>query len=265
VNLFVIRHGQTDYNAERRFQGQADIPLNELGKDQARRAALVLNQLLEAQTPKAVFSNDAPASLDVHLISSDLERTKQTTSIIHQILRENQARLSVQLTFEARLREFHCGLFENSTYEEFLNRHPDIATDYMKRFECDNYGTRYPGAGGESRMDVMERVGSALQDLQMRSPSNAHSHIVWIVHGGVIDVLLELMHIQASHSRNPEESRISAGNGDLLVLKKSTSRRVLSEISVRLGHQDVWQLERHYRVGDTVAARVGRTAKPSVK
>ena len=46
MKLYVIRHGQTDYNAQRRFQGQADIPLNENGRDRARRAGTILSSLL---------------------------------------------------------------------------------------------------------------------------------------------------------------------------------------------------------------------------
>jgi broad specificity phosphatase PhoE len=158
--------------------------------------------------------------------------------------------MSGNVKYDSRLREFHCGLFENSTYDEFVAANPEIAADYMESFNQDSYGTRYPGAGGESRLDVMERVGNALFEIQQDSEPR---HFVWVVHGGVIDVLLELTHIQSPETKN---ERIAAGNGDLLVLKLSDKSKTVSAVSVQLGHTRLWQLDRHYKVGDTVAAKV---------
>lgn len=242
MKLYVIRHGQTDYNAQRRFQGQADIPLNENGQDQARRAGSILNSLLAQDCSK---DNRTP----VQIITSDLLRTKQTSQLILNELKE----IRVRQSFDPRLREFHCGLLENHTYEEFVLKHPELSTEYMNNFDIDSYNTRYPGLGGESRIDVMKRVGETLKEtIHLIKQQN---DCVWVVHGGVIDVLLELMHIQIAR---PGNDRISAGNGDVMVFIQSEKPRHFSDHSQKLGHSDGWQLDRHYKIGNAIAAKVVR-------
>lgn len=241
MKLVVIRHGQTDYNAQRRFQGQANIPLNDVGRAQARRAGLLLGQVL------GTSGESAPT---LTITSSDLLRTQETTQIICNALSAAHPNISTNVELEPRLREFHCGLFENSTYEEFVLANPDIASNYMKLFDEDPYATRYPGTGGESRLDVMNRVGAALSDAQKRQ---AEHPVIWVVHGGVIDVLLELTHIQTGEAK---ANRISAGNGDVLILSHADRSEKISRQSLQLGHSQYWQVERHYNVGDTIAAKV---------
>lgn len=241
MKLVVIRHGQTDYNAQRRFQGQANIPLNDVGRAQARRAGLLLGQVLEAR------EESAPP---LTITSSDLLRTQETTQIICNALSAVHPTMFTKVELEPRLREFHCGLFENSTYEEFVQANPDVASNYMKFFDEDPYATRFPGTGGESRLDVMNRVGAALTDVQNRTAAHP---AIWVVHGGVIDVLLELTHIQNGQAK---ANRISAGNGDVLILSHAERGEKISRQSLQLGHSQTWQLERHYKVGDTIAAKV---------
>ncbi|MEY2988081.1 MAG: hypothetical protein RJB13_1602 [Pseudomonadota bacterium] len=238
MNFFVIRHGQTDYNAQRRFQGQADIPLNDNGRDQARRAGLILQTLLTQAQDR---------NTPVHCFTSDLLRTQQTTEIVLPHIRD----FIIHLIAEPRLREFHCGLFENKTYEEFVCDHQEIADTYMKSYENDRYGTQYPGLGGESRHDVMMRVGEVLH--QTRTLLEAGNAVLWVAHGGVIDVLLELMHIQLPKAGS---DRISAGNGDVLQFSSVVGKTILSDVSQRLGHSLSWQLNKHYKIGSTVAAKV---------
>ncbi len=238
MNFFVIRHGQTDYNAQRRFQGQADIPLNDNGRDQARRAGLIVQTLL---------TQSKATSASVHCFSSDLLRTRQTTEIILPHVQE----FRIHLNSEPRLREFHCGLFENKTYDEFVCMHPDVADSYMTAYEQDRYGTRYPGAGGECREDVMKRVGEVLH--QTHKLIQGGVTVLWVAHGGVIDVLLELMHIQLPKA-GPD--RISAGNGDVLQFSPTDGEAALSKVSQSLGHCTPWQLNKHYKIGNTIAAKV---------
>jgi probable phosphoglycerate mutase len=242
MKIYAIRHGQTDFNAEKRFQGQSDVPLNTVGEDQARRSGLVLSQLVANSASKT----------GVKIISSDLKRTRQTTQIISDELQKSIDGVSIQTAFDERLREFHCGLFENMTYDEFVLKNPEIASEYMRKFDDDVYSTKYPGAGGESRLDVMHRVGRVLLESATNSLEET---LIWVVHGGVIDVLLELAHIQDC-SNSP--SRIAAGNGDILVLQVEQLAKPKLARSIELGHSKVWRLERHYRIGDTRAAKVVR-------
>lgn len=244
MQLYVIRHGQTDYNAQRRFQGQADIPLNENGRDQARRAGAILSSLIsQSSTVKGRHAQNP------HVVSSDLLRTRETSTLVLEQIPE----MNLAPVYDPRLREFHCGILENCTYDEFVLKHPDISTEYMNNFDLDSYNTRYPGTGGESRSDVMYRVGAALRETSMMIAGQRDC--VWIAHGGVIDVLLELMHIQLPKAGN---DRISAGNGDVMVFSKSEKKKLLSPVSEKLGLVECWSLEKHYKVGTAVAAKVVR-------
>ena len=94
------RHGQTVWNAERRFQGQSDIPLDETGQAQAERAA----RLLAALRPDLI-------------VSSDLSRAAQTAAPL--------ARLTgLEVTLDKDLRERHGGRWEGLTDTEIRTRYP---------------------------------------------------------------------------------------------------------------------------------------------
>jgi len=94
------RHGQTVWNAERRFQGQSDIPLDETGQAQAERAA----RLLAALRPDLI-------------VSSDLSRAAQTAAPL--------ARLTgLDVTLDKDLRERHGGRWEGLTDTEIRTRYP---------------------------------------------------------------------------------------------------------------------------------------------
>ena len=100
VRLVLWRHGQTRWNAERRFQGQTDIPLDEAGERQAERAA----RLLAALRPSAIFS-------------SDLIRATATAAPL--------ARLTgLPVTPDKDLRERYGGLWEGLTDADIRDRYP---------------------------------------------------------------------------------------------------------------------------------------------
>jgi glucosyl-3-phosphoglycerate phosphatase len=100
VRLVLWRHGQTQWNAERRFQGQTDIPLDDVGEQQAERAA----RLLAALQPSAIFS-------------SDLIRATATAAPL--------ARLTgLTVTLDKDLRERYGGLWEGLTDADIRTRYP---------------------------------------------------------------------------------------------------------------------------------------------
>jgi probable phosphoglycerate mutase len=101
VKLVLWRHGQTRYNAERRFQGQSDVPLNEVGLQQAEEAA----PYLAALKPDAIFS-------------SDLSRAATTASVLGRL-----TGLPVQL--DKDLRERGGGSWEGLTASEIVERWPE--------------------------------------------------------------------------------------------------------------------------------------------
>ncbi len=106
--IYVVRHGQTDWNVVRRTQGQTNIPLNDVGREQAKALTPYLSTL----------------PIDV-IVSSDLARAAETADIINQTLQKPCSR-------DARLREINYGEWEGSlgylrTQEDWgiFNYHPD--------------------------------------------------------------------------------------------------------------------------------------------
>ena len=100
-SLVLVRHGETDWNAEQRAQGHADVPLNDLGRAQAAAVASAL----------ATFS-------PVRLWSSDLSRALQTAAYV-------AAATGLAIEPDARLREYDVGKRSGLTVEEFAEQFPE--------------------------------------------------------------------------------------------------------------------------------------------
>ncbi|GIP36478.1 histidine phosphatase family protein [Paenibacillus sp. J2TS4] len=98
IRIGLIRHGETAWNAERRAQGQSDIPLNELGRQQARALAVRLR--------KEPWDS---------IYSSDLSRAKETADIV-------AGSMGLKVQTDPRLREMHKGETEGTTLAERINR-----------------------------------------------------------------------------------------------------------------------------------------------
>jgi probable phosphoglycerate mutase len=95
TELLLVRHGETDWNAERRWQGHADVPLNERGRDQARALA---EELAAGERIDVVYS-------------SDLARARETAEIAAD-------RLGLELVLEPDLREIDVGSRQGRTWME---------------------------------------------------------------------------------------------------------------------------------------------------
>ncbi|AXK40130.1 histidine phosphatase family protein [Crenobacter cavernae] len=152
----LIRHGETDWNTERRIQGHLDRPLNARGHAQAREVA---KHLAHRHRFDAIYT-------------SDLTRTRQTAEPA-----ANALSLPAQ-SFSA-LRERHYGRLQGLTYDEIAARYPD---DHLR------LKARVPDftpAGGESLQTLSGRVEDALATLAGRHPGGT---ILVVSHGGVLDV-----------------------------------------------------------------------------
>jgi probable phosphoglycerate mutase len=160
TELILIRHGETDWNRELRFQGQLDVPLNATGLEQARRVAERL-----AQEP-------------LHqLVSSDLQRARQTADAVAQ-----RQRPQVQLdpVLDAALREQHFGMAEGMRAPDIKTEHPQ-AWEQWVRFDAD-----YAFEGGESTRAFHARVMTAVRALVQKHPQQT---LVVVTHGGVLDMI----------------------------------------------------------------------------
>lgn len=151
--LLLLRHGQTTWNAERRWQGWADAPLSDLGRQQAVDAA--------AHVRDHGFTM---------IWSSDLQRARDTAQLIAAGIG-----LRGDVMVDPALRERNVGVFSGKTIDEILVEFPDCFDPETRRV------LRVPE--GESDEDLWQRVLPALVALPQRHPGEA---MVVVSHGGVI-------------------------------------------------------------------------------
>jgi probable phosphoglycerate mutase len=157
TRICIVRHGETAWNAEKRIQGQIDIPLNPAGLAQAGAAARWLS--------------GAPVAA---LYSSDLLRAQQTALCIAEVLKLNPV-------LQPAVRERRYGLFEGLTYEEARQQHPALYGDFENRVP----DFALP-AGGESLQQLHLRVTACLHGIAARHPGQT---VVLVTHGGVLDII----------------------------------------------------------------------------
>jgi len=149
--IIVWRHGRTLWNRDNRFQGQADVGLDEVGRRQAARAAQVLAEL-------------APAVL----WSSDLSRARDTAAAL-------AARTGLAVTADRRLREIHVGSWQGLRGEDVDRIDPELS----RRLRAGEDVRR--SATGESPAEVADRVAVALAELADSAPDG--STVVATSHG----------------------------------------------------------------------------------
>ena len=132
--IVLLRHGRTEWNATRRYQGQADPPLDELGRAQAIEVA----SLIAAMRPDL-------------LVSSDLLRARQTAEKVASLT-------GLELRLDPRLRERHLGHWQGLTREEVAGRFPEEFAEWLA-------GRDVTRRGGESRAEVANRACELVGEL----------------------------------------------------------------------------------------------------
>lgn len=156
VRVCIIRHGETDWNQERRIQGQIDIPLNETGRAQALAMAF----------------NAAHHSFAA-IYSSDLARARETA----QVLGEREGH---EIRLMPELRERHYGIFQNVVKDAAETQYPQAYKFYQAR------DLHYDFETGESLLAFSERVLNAF-DWLVRHHGN--QMIAVVCHAGLLDVM----------------------------------------------------------------------------
>jgi 2,3-bisphosphoglycerate-dependent phosphoglycerate mutase len=151
IRMILIRHGETDWNRQRRIQGHVDIPLNETGLLQAERVG-------ERMRLEAIDS----------FFSSDLQRAKRTAEIIAKYH-------CMDVQIDTRLRERNYGELEGLTKEQIDLRFPD----YQSR--------DHAVQGQETLEEVRVRAMDALTDIARRQKSGT---VAVVSHGGWINAVL---------------------------------------------------------------------------
>jgi glucosyl-3-phosphoglycerate phosphatase len=132
--VLLLRHGRTGWNAERRFQGQADPPLDEVGRVQAYEVAAMIASL-------------RPGTI----LSSDLQRAMQTAAPLAELV-------GLPVLAQPGLRERSLGHWEGFTRDEVEQQYPDEFADWIA-------GRDISRRGGESREQVAERACAVIAGL----------------------------------------------------------------------------------------------------
>jgi probable phosphoglycerate mutase len=154
--LLFIRHGETDWNRQQRFQGQSDVPLNATGVLQAARLAA----RLEGDVHDAFFT-------------SDLRRARQTAAPLAVAWRREPQALP-------GLREQHFGLLEGLNVSTIKARHPDLWARWLE------HDGDFALPGGESLVQFHRRVLEAVRGVAEQLGGR---RAALVTHGGVLDML----------------------------------------------------------------------------
>jgi probable phosphoglycerate mutase len=165
VLLYVIRHGQTDWNAERRLQGQKDIDLNIIGREQARANGELLANIL------------GETVVDYDFVASPLARTRATM----EIARAAMGLPPTDYRTDERLVEVSFGAWEGSTLKELRLTEPER----LKERNIAKWDFIPPGDDAESYEIMSWRVASWLKSVDRP--------MVCVTHGGVIRALFRLI------------------------------------------------------------------------
>ena len=167
MNLYLVRHGESAFNAEGRIQGQLDTPLSALGVRQAAAVA----ESFRGQPIDAVYT-------------SPLQRARSTAEPV-------AALLNLPLRSDPRLMEINAGVFQGLLWPEIHARYPAAAAAWRGSDPT----FRIPE--GESRADLMQRAEAAL--LAIREAGG--EHVIVVAHGGLLTAGLKaLLGIPAQRS-----------------------------------------------------------------
>ena len=158
VTIYFIRHGETDWNAQARYQGQADVPMNDTGRAQAKRNGEALRPLL-------------PDIAKADFVASPLARARETMRIV----RETLGLKPDDFRIDERLKEAHYGDWQGTLLADL----PDVDAKGIEARTRDPF--RWRPQGGESYEDLMGRILPWLAAIER--------HTVVVSHGGVSRVL----------------------------------------------------------------------------
>lgn len=156
--LILLRHGETEYNATSRMQGQLDTVLSQRGVDQAHAAAKELRDLGISK-----------------IVSSDLMRAKNTAEVV-------AADLGLPVGVDERLRETHLGEWQGKTHNEVDSAHEGARAVWRT-------DASWAPPRGESRLQVAERSRAVVDELMRDYDEWDNSAVLLVSHGGTIAAL----------------------------------------------------------------------------
>jgi len=163
ITLYLIRHGETDWNRDQRYQGQADIPLNDVGRAQAARNGAALKPLL-------------PSLAAAQFVASPLMRARETMQILRAMLGLPEDDFAV----DRQLLELNYGHWEG----QLASQLPVADPEGVAEKSADPFGWR--PRGGESYADLLERTALWLDSLTTDTVAVTHGGVSRVARGALL-------------------------------------------------------------------------------
>lgn len=180
--LILVRHGQTQMNADKIYFGKLNPPLNETGRKQALEVREKLKKVCEKETYDFIHA-------------SPLERTKETAEIVNYLGKE--------ILLDSRLEELNFGIFEGLRFQEICEKYPEEYQKSVEEWQTYNYET------GENLQELQKRAWDYISHLDF-----SKNHLV-VSHWGVICSFLSYV-----MSKNLESYwKFKVVNGGIVVLE----------------------------------------------
>ncbi|OBQ69566.1 histidine phosphatase family protein [Mesorhizobium erdmanii] len=178
--VYIVRHGQTAWNAELRLQGQADTDLNVLGREQATGNGLRLAELVRD-----------PGEFD--FVASPMRRTRETMERIRAAMKLDPGGYRT----DPRLVEVNFGDWQGFTFAELETQSPGAS----RTRALDKWNFQPPGDGAESYQMLLERVKPCFDAFDRKT--------VCVTHGGVMRTLfrfvLDMAEDEAANLEIPQD------------------------------------------------------------
>ena len=189
LKLYIVRHGETEWNVIKRFQGQLNTPLTEKGMEKLKETGKNLENVLFEE-----------------VYTSELERTVNSAEII---LNENNGYKNNKLELQklAELNEVYFGVWQGLTYEEVFLKYPEEANNYF--YNVKNYNAENVEA--ENLKDALERFLKGINKILNRHKSG---NILVVTHGTVFEMFINYVE---NKSIFDIDERTLMGNGDYKV------------------------------------------------
>lgn len=186
LKLYIVRHGETEWNVIKRFQGQLNTPLTEKGMEKLRETGKKLENVLFDE-----------------VYTSELGRTVASAEII---LNENRGYKNKKLELKklAELNEVYFGVWQGLTYEEVFLKYPEEANNYF--YNVKNY--KAENVEAENLKDALERF---LKGINKILDSHESGNILVVTHGTVLEMFMNYV---ANDSIFDIDERTLMGNGD---------------------------------------------------
>lgn len=158
--FYLVRHGETVWNKQSRYQGQSNVPLSDTGRMQAK----ILSRRLENEAIDLIYA-------------SDLDRAIETANIIAEPH-------DLEVVCSKSMRELGFGIWEGLTYDEIINKWPES----MKKWQNDPLNVKPPN--GETLAELMERTSDFLMAVAKNHPDKT---ILIATHAGPIRAILSVL------------------------------------------------------------------------